>query len=88
MRFFTWKRLLLAVVLLLIVGTTGFVIWASNPLTPMTESQAALTSDSQVEVETGQWLVFEPQGETATTGFIFYPGGRVDARAYAPYMHA
>ncbi len=88
MRFFTWKRLLLAVVILLVLVTVGFVVWASNPLAPMAEAQAALTSDAQVEVETDQWLVFEPENQTPMTGFIFYPGGHVDASAYAPYMHA
>jgi hypothetical protein len=88
MRFFTWKRLLLAVVLLLILGIVGFVVWASNPLAPMADAQAALITDAQVEVQTDQWLVFEPEDQMPTTGFIFYPGGRVDARAYAPYMHA
>jgi hypothetical protein len=88
MRFFTWKRLLLAVVILFVLVTMGFVVWASNPLAPMAEAQIALTSDPQVVVATDQWLVFEPEAQTARTGFIFYPGGRVDARAYAPYMHA
>ena len=31
------------------------------------------------------WILFEPQEETKT-GFIFYPGGRVDYRSYAPVL--
>ena len=31
-------------------------------------------------------MIFEPQG--ATTGFIFYPGGKVDHNAYQPLMAA
>lgn len=63
---------------------TGFVVWANatNPIEP--EAQAALVADAQVTVDTSSWLTFAPEGAQATTGFIFYPGGRVDARAYAP----
>ena len=35
-----------------------------------------------------KWLVFAPKQTTPTTGFIFYPGGLVDPRAYAPPVHA
>jgi len=35
-----------------------------------------------------QWLVFDPVTTNYTTGFIFYPGGRVNYLAYAPYAHA
>jgi pimeloyl-ACP methyl ester carboxylesterase len=31
-------------------------------------------------------IVFEPAGSPASTGFIFYPGGGVDYRAYAPAL--
>ena len=33
----------------------------------------------------GGWLVFEPSG-TPVAGFVFYPGGLVEAAAYAPLM--
>jgi predicted esterase len=53
----------------------------------MPEALAALTSDAQVKVTSGQWLVFTPAASAPTTGFIFYPGGRVDYRAYALAAH-
>ncbi len=77
--------LLLAVIL---IGALGFVIWASNPAEPMPEALAALESSPEVTVETEPWLTFTPVAEPATEGFIFYPGGLVDARAYAPAAHA
>jgi hypothetical protein len=88
MRWFTWKRLFLVVVILLVLGVVGFVVWAETPSAPMDEAQTALQSDAQVEVSTNQWIVFQPSNRQPTTGFIFYPGGRVDARAYAPQLHA
>jgi dienelactone hydrolase len=54
----------------------------------MPEALAALQSDAQVKVEAGQWIVFRPAITLPTTGLIFYPGGKVDARAYAPAARA
>lgn len=70
----------------LLVGI--FVIWGETPVKPMPEALNALISDSQVQVTPGKWLVFQPVGIQADIGFIFYPGGRVDYRAYAPAAHS
>ena len=77
---------LLAVIL--VVGTAVFLIWASNPLGPMPEAEAALQSDEQVTVTLDPWITFYPTDTAVDTGFIFYPGGRVDAQSYAPPAHA
>lgn len=83
-RRFWWLPL---VVLLLLVGT--FVIWASDAAQPTDEAVAALASTGSVAVDTsGDWLVFEPVANETNTGLIFYPGGKVDARAYAPFAQA
>jgi pimeloyl-ACP methyl ester carboxylesterase len=79
-----WTRILLAFLGLLTLLTLGFVIWGSTPAKPMPEALTALQSDSTVIVETGKWLVFTPASSHPTTGFIIYPGGRVDYRAYSP----
>jgi hypothetical protein len=52
----------------------------------MPEAMAAMRSDAKVQVGTGPWITFSPVGVQPTTGFIFYPGGHVDARAYAPML--
>jgi pimeloyl-ACP methyl ester carboxylesterase len=70
--------------LLLIVMMAGFVLWGETPARPMAEALAALQPDEKVSVTTGKWLVFAPAGSQPDAGFIFYPGGRVDFRAYAP----
>ncbi|MDQ3247653.1 MAG: alpha/beta hydrolase, partial [Chloroflexota bacterium] len=82
------RRLLLGLLLLILLAVAGFVIWALWTPTPMPEALAALASDPAVQVNIDDWLVFQPAAGSATTGFIFYPGGRVDARAYAPAAHA
>lgn len=64
--------------------TGGFVAWGLTPAPPMPEALAALRSDERVEVSDSRWLVFSPHFQTPDTALIFYPGGRVDPRAYAP----
>lgn len=71
----------------LILGAAGFVIWAETPAQPMPEALAALESDAQVTVTSEPWLTFQPTTGEPTTAFIFYPGGRVDYRAYSPTAH-
>ena len=45
-----------------------------------------LESDVEAEFITDNMIVFAPDG--ATTGFIFYPGGKVEYTAYIPLMKA
>ncbi|MCX7707123.1 MAG: alpha/beta hydrolase [Anaerolineae bacterium] len=82
------KRVLLVLLLVLLLAVAGFAAWAYTPLGPMPEALAALQSDATVEVTTSPWLTFTPAGSQPTTGFIIYPGGRVDARSYAPVARA
>ena len=82
-----WTRILLASIVLLVMLALAFVIWGSTPAKPMPEALTALQSDPSVAIETGKWLVFTPLATPPTTGFIIYPGGRVDYRAYAPAAH-
>jgi len=85
MKFVKYAARILLVVILIAIA--GFVVWGSMPLGPGPEALAALQSDNQVEVTSGQWLLFEPATGEADLGFIFYPGGRVDYRSYAPLAH-
>ncbi len=83
------KRILYSVIGLLVVligALAGFVAWAGSSNPVMDEAIAALESDATVTVEQEKWIVFRPTGRAPRAGFIFYPGGRVDARAYAPLM--
>jgi hypothetical protein len=79
-----WWWLILIVPIALLAG---FLIWANNSLQPMPEALAAMESDEQVQVQTEPWLEFSPTDRSPSTGVVFYPGGKVDPRAYAPPMH-
>jgi hypothetical protein len=78
LRFLPWVFGLLA------IAVAAFVFWGYTPAQPLPESQGSLRSDSQVTVETSRWITFQQTENHPTTGFIFYPGARVDPRAYAP----
>jgi hypothetical protein len=85
------RKILLAssvIVILLILAMGGFLAWASGASGPMPEAVQALESTSTVQVETEPWLIFKPVGQEPTTGYIFYPGGKVDPRSYAPMAQA
>lgn len=80
-------RRVLAVVFLALVTSAmlGGIAWVFSPFQPGPAARVALISDSVVSVqESGDWVTFAPAGAPATTGLIFYPGGHVDFRAYAP----
>jgi poly(3-hydroxybutyrate) depolymerase len=78
-----WRWLLLALMAFVVVLSVGVVV-ATRPAEPMPQALAALQSDTQVEAATRQWIVFTPRAREPSAGFIFYPGGLVDALAYAP----
>ena len=81
------KIFIWTIIILPIIAIVGFSIWAYTPLGPMPEALNALESTSQVIVEQDDWIVFSPAEDAAKTGLIFYPGGRVDPRSYAPAAH-
>lgn len=79
-----FRVILLTLVAILLAFTIGFIVWASNAAGPMPEALNSLESDEFVHVTTNAWIVFDPKTIDAATGLIFYPGGRVDPRSYAP----
>lgn len=82
------KKILVTLLLVLVLAAVGFVVWAETPLGPAPEALSALQSDARVVVSTdGNLTTFQPADGEPTTGFIFYPGGRVDNRSYAAPLH-
>jgi hypothetical protein len=85
----TWKRILALLLIIVLLAVGGFLVWANTPLAAAGEALAALEADDQLEVaQVNGWFVFNAWGQTPTTGLIFYPGGRVDPRAYASHLRA
>ncbi len=83
-----FSKFLIAIFLVAVAGLalgTAYSLAASYE--PSETALDALVSDSFVSVTTGNRLiVFAPVGTTPETGLIFYPGGLVDFRAYAPVL--
>jgi hypothetical protein len=77
-------RVLAALGILITLAGIGFVVWGSTPQAASDEALQALVSDSHVRVETEPWITFTPATGSPQAGFIVYPGGHVDPRAYAP----
>jgi predicted esterase len=79
----------LLVLLLLgaVLGVSGIQLLTSERQ-PLPEAIEALGSDGLVKVTQEPWLTFAPTEDTPETGFIFYPGGRIDPQGYAPLMRA
>jgi pimeloyl-ACP methyl ester carboxylesterase len=63
----------------------GVYFSSLTPLGPLPEALPYLQSNQLVQVIPGDYAYFLPAGQAAQTGFILYPGGRVDYRSYAPF---
>lgn len=82
------KVIIIGSVILLVAAVGGWFIrmsGASHAAEPAV--QPYLQSTDFLTVREVEWLSFQPTGQTPTVGFIFYPGGNVDHRAYAPPLH-
>lgn len=72
-------------VILLLFG--AFFIYTLDYSRPAGEALAALEDTVSVDVrEERGMIIFSPKENASGTGFAFYPGGKVDYRAYAPLM--
>jgi len=82
------KRVLVGFLIVVLVGAIGLVVWGNDAYPPLQPALDALQSDAQVTVtQHDGFITFEPAAMKATIGFVFYPGGRVDYRAYSPVLN-
>jgi len=79
------KTALIIIGVVVLLGIIGFIIWGLTPLGPDNEALGAMESNANVTVkDSGNFIVFTPTSNKPITGFIFYPGGHIDYRSYAP----
>ena len=78
------KKRIITLLTVLILFVIGFFIWLSNGYSLQEDDMKYLQSNSKVEVTVeGEYTYFTPKNVSATKGFIFYPGERVDSSSYA-----
>ena len=81
-----WRTVVWGLGMLAAVGWIGMMVYL-KPFPATEPSLAAMQSDAAVTVtETPTAIVMTPTGAAPTTGVLFQPGARVDARAYAGLM--
>ncbi|KAJ1567947.1 hypothetical protein HK096_008073 [Nowakowskiella sp. JEL0078] len=92
-----WLRTLVITFSVIVTIMTAFLLYTCIGVGyAMPEALAMLKSDSVVQVDTSinGWSIFYPTSSNSMTnssnltiGIIFYPGGKVDSRAYAPFCN-
>ena len=80
------KRRWIIPLLILLLLAAGFFLYTGIYYHAAPEAAQALSSDSQVTVTRMEygWFFDGPSEESA---LVFYPGGKVEASAYAPFLH-
>lgn len=88
MKKITWRSFAAGCLILLFVVTMVFVFWAADAAPASEIALQAMESDANVYVSPeNNWVIFFPADNSRPeTGFIFYPGGRVDYQAYSPAL--
>ena len=69
---------------LVVLLVAGFFMYVGSYYKADSLAMDSLTSDAVVTVEENGDLLFEPVSDAKNVGFIFYPGAKVEASAYAP----
>ena len=80
------KRICLGFIAAAAAVTAAFLVYAMTYYRAFPEALDALESDTTVTVTSTEYGVFFDGPSTDST-LVFYPGGRVDERAYAPLLH-
>jgi hypothetical protein len=83
------KKIILLVIIVLILSLVGGTVYYINDYYHAEETAVSLIAtpkENVVVTEENGVFTFKPQN--ATKGIIFYPGGKVEAKAYAPLMDA
>jgi pimeloyl-ACP methyl ester carboxylesterase len=83
-----WKSaIVVALIVIVIIPAGSLVIWTAGTLGPSEHALLMLQSDSEVRItQESHFITFEPVESQPYSGFILYPGARVDFRSYSPLL--
>lgn len=76
------SKVFIGIVVFLLVLASGFFMYVSSYYKAGSLALDSLKSDSMVTVQEDRDIVFKPVSNGKDIGFIFYPGGKVEASAY------
>ena len=82
------KKVFLVLLITVLLITIGFSVWAYSAAKPMQAALDSVKTAEIVKINNQSVLVFSPTQADPLSGVIFYPGGRVDYHAYAPFAEA
>ena len=83
------RKLLLGLAVVFVIAAGAFFWYVNDYYQATTDAVEALQSDESVTItETDDAITFAPNGEDPEEGIIFYPGGKVEAEAYAPLLRS
>jgi hypothetical protein len=74
-----------SIVCLLFVASSWLLLHGCTAGASWTAVDALASSETLVVEQTNDWISFRLKGVELRTGLMFYPGGFVDPRAYAPF---
>lgn len=77
-------KILTGIAILLLLVVSAFFIYVGSYYKASPLAVDSSESDSIVKVEENGDILFEPVSNDKQTGFIFYPGAKVEPAAYAP----
>lgn len=81
-----WRRVMRVIGMVAAVTWVGVTAWL-RPFPAVEPALAAMESDGRVVVtESATRIVMEPAEGATGVGVVFYPGARVDPRAYAAHL--
>jgi dienelactone hydrolase len=89
-RKYIWiRKVLIGLAVLTVIAAGAFFWYVNDYYQAATSAVEALQSDGAVTItETDDMITFAPNGEDPEEGVIFYPGGKVEAEAYAPLLRS
>jgi hypothetical protein len=81
------KKFILIFLLILVVGlASGILYWTQSTKLPTAAALEALESENGITVTQSKQLIEFSNHGSPSIGFIFYPGGGIDFRSYAPQL--
>ena len=77
-------KIILGLFIIILISIAILAVWLLNYYKATDEAVELIKREVSIKVTEENWLVFSSSKKESRTGVIFYPGARVEAKAYAP----